>query len=96
MALWRLLSRVYLLFGMSIPRVATGIGGYAWVAVLHYWLGLSYTATLLLANMMPIIWLAVFHLVLQRVEPSTSSKVILDYERLPLAAEEAAGEYHQQ
>lgn len=35
--------------------------GYAWVAVLHYMLQLSYRTTLLLATAMPGIWLAVFH-----------------------------------
>lgn len=35
--------------------------GYAWVAVLHYWLKLSYTVTLLIAVIMPGLWLLVFH-----------------------------------
>jgi hypothetical protein len=62
------------------------------VAILHYWLGLSYTATLLLANVMPVAWLAVFHLVLQRVKPSLLSKAAVEYQPLPVTAAEIHGE----
>jgi hypothetical protein len=62
------------------------------VAILHYWLGLSYTATLLLANVIPVAWLAVFHLGLQRVQPSQLSKAAVDYQPLPVTANELHGE----
>jgi hypothetical protein len=64
------------------------------VAILHYWLGLSYTATLLLANVMPVAWLAVFHLALQRVKPSQFSKAAVEYQPLPVTAAELHGEQH--
>jgi hypothetical protein len=40
------------------------------VAALHYWLGHTYTTTLLLANVLPGLWLVVFHLVLGKAQPS--------------------------
>jgi battenin len=44
-----------------------GVGGYAWVAVLHIYLGLSFSAALeLAAALFPLLYLAVFALVLDR------------------------------
>ncbi|KAK2078042.1 hypothetical protein QBZ16_003910 [Prototheca wickerhamii] len=43
-----------------------GIAGYAWVAALHMWAGLSFRATLLLANSLAIGWLATYFLLLPR------------------------------
>jgi hypothetical protein len=85
-------QQTFLLLADSCPPA--GIAGYTWVAVLHYWLGLSYTATLLLANVMPVAWLAVFHLGLQRVKPGQLSKAGVDYQPLPVtaAAESPQGE----
>eukprot|EP00775_Hariotina_reticulata_P008201 gene8201-8392_t len=50
----------------ALPAAASqsGIFGYAWVAALHYWVGYSFKVTLLLANVLPGLWLAVFHLML--------------------------------
>lgn len=63
--------------------------GYAWVAALHVWLRLSFTATLLLALLLPAAWLGVFHLVLQRAQPPAPA---VAYQQLPLSAPDAAGE----
>lgn len=41
-----------------------GIAGYAWVVLLHLVLKLSFPATLLLALVLPVAWLCVYHLVL--------------------------------
>jgi hypothetical protein len=41
-----------------------GIAGYAWVVALHLGIGLSFPATLLLALVLPVAWLAVYHFVL--------------------------------
>jgi hypothetical protein len=63
-----------------------GIMGYAWVAVLHYWLQLSYTVTLLSATIMPGIWLAVFHS-LMRISQPHSSKGLAQYCAVATSAE---------
>jgi battenin len=38
-----------------------GVVGYAWIALLHHALGLSFTATLLAALVLPVLWLLVFN-----------------------------------
>ncbi|KAJ8518853.1 hypothetical protein ON010_g18154 [Phytophthora cinnamomi] len=43
-----------------------GVGGYAWVAVLHLWGGLSFQATLELASVFPVLYVLVFLFVLDR------------------------------
>jgi len=43
-----------------------GVGGYAWVAVLHIWGGLSFQTTLELASIFPLLYVLVFLLVLDR------------------------------
>ncbi|KAL4429218.1 hypothetical protein ABPG77_010197 [Micractinium sp. CCAP 211/92] len=45
-----------------------GVFGYAWVALLHLFAGLSFTSTLLLANATTAAWLAVYHLLLEKPE----------------------------
>ncbi|PSC75581.1 battenin [Micractinium conductrix] len=45
-----------------------GVFGYAWVALLHMLGGLSFRATLLLANVTTAAWLAVYHLLLDPPE----------------------------
>ncbi|PRW51162.1 Batten s disease Cln3 isoform A [Chlorella sorokiniana] len=45
-----------------------GVFGYAWVLLLHFLAGLSFTATLLLANATCAAWLAVYHLLLEAPE----------------------------
>lgn len=71
--------------------VPAGIAGYAWVAILHYWMGYSYTLTLLVANVMPVAWLAVYHLVLQRIQPLDPGKAAVSYQIL-LTAGDTFGE----
>ncbi|ETP54705.1 hypothetical protein F442_00654 [Phytophthora nicotianae P10297] len=43
-----------------------GVGGYAWVAVLHLWGGLSFQTTLELASIFPVLYVVVFLFVLDR------------------------------
>lgn len=43
-----------------------GVGGYAWVALLHLWGGLSFQATLELACVFPLLYVLVFLFVLDR------------------------------
>lgn len=75
------------------PVSAAGIMGYAWVAVLHYMLQLSYRTTLLLATAMPGIWLAVFHSLMRlssgpHSSSSSSSKDHGQYSPVPTTAAE--------
>ena len=70
---------------MSV-RLPAGIMGYAWVAILHYWLQLSYTTTLLIATGMPAVWLVVVHSLMQLSKPS--SKAGPHYTGLPSTAGE--------
>lgn len=71
---------------MSV-RLPAGIMGYAWVAVLHYWLQLSYTTTLLIATGMPAVWLVVVHSLMQLSKPG--SKAGPQYMGLPSTAGES-------
>jgi battenin len=55
-----------------------GIAGYAWVFILHYKLGLSFTMTLLLAQIHVILWLATyFKYLLKRDAKKESSGVVV-------------------
>jgi hypothetical protein len=66
-----------------------GIMGYAWVAVLHYWLQLSYTLTLLLATGMPAVWLVVFHSLMRLSNKSQDiNRGAVQYSAVPSAAGE--------
>jgi battenin len=47
-----------------------GIAGYAWVVVLHRWLGCSFRATLLLANIVPLAWLRICYALLEEQQPA--------------------------
>jgi hypothetical protein len=49
------------------------VAGYAWVAVLHQWLALSFSTTLLAANVLPVAWLAAFTWLQGRSSSNTSS-----------------------
>jgi hypothetical protein len=55
-----------------------GVAGYAWVAILHELVGLSFMVTLLIANIMPAAWLIVFRFV------SSLQSDSCQYKRLPL------------
>lgn len=48
------------LTGWSSGTGFAGIAGYAWMVIMHSWLGLSFKTTLLSANIMPIAWLRIF------------------------------------
>ncbi|DAZ93166.1 TPA: hypothetical protein N0F65_005516 [Lagenidium giganteum] len=41
-----------------------GVGGYLWVALFHIWLGLSFSATLVLASVFPMLFVFIFMVVL--------------------------------
>lgn len=49
-----------------------GVAGYTWVALLHVWLGLTFKTTLMLANIISISWLYVYH----RVLPSPRAEAV--------------------
>jgi len=73
-------------------KTHAGILGYAWVAVLHYWLKLSYTVTLLIATAMPGLWLVVFHGLMRLSSrhgssSSSSTTKLVNYNAVPSAAE---------
>ena len=68
--------------------------GYAWVAVLHYWLQLSYTATLLIATGMPAVWLLVVHALMQLSKPG--SKTGAQYTQVPSCTGESQHTYGTQ
>lgn len=65
-----------------------GVGGYAWVALLHLGGGLSFSTTLQLACVFPVLYVAVFELVLDtsRLPPARKCQ----YTPIPDAAEDAA------
>lgn len=52
-----------------------GIMGYAWVAVLHYWMQLTFSTTLVIATAMPAVWLAVFHALLRLSRPRSRQSI---------------------
>jgi hypothetical protein len=54
--------------------------GYAWVAVLHYWMQLTFKTTLLIATAMPAVWLAVFHALLRLSQPRSRQSIHFDAE----------------
>lgn len=72
------------------------------MAVLHYWLQLSYTITLLIATVMPGLWLVVFHSLMalssqQATGSSSGSTTLLHthYREVPTsAAAEGEGQCH--
>jgi hypothetical protein len=45
---------------VTLELKSAGVAGYAWVAILHNWLGLSFSSTLLLANLLVGLWLATY------------------------------------
>lgn len=55
------------------PPLLPGVAGYAWVAVLHQWLALSFSTTLLAANVLPVAWLAAFTWLQGRSSNTSSS-----------------------
>ena len=55
-----------------------GVFGYAWVTVLHLWLGVTFKATLLAANGFTAAWLSVYNLLLQRPRRDAAA-----YQRVP-------------
>lgn len=57
-----------------------GVFGYAWVTVLHLWLGVSFRATLLAANGFTAGWLAVYYLLLR---PPRHTPSLPPYQRVP-------------
>lgn len=61
--------------------------GYAWVAVLHVYLQLSYTTTLLVATVLPGLWLAVFHALMRLSRPAAIRMHVHYGSLLPLAAD---------
>lgn len=79
-------SHASLTVWLCICCCCAGIMGYAWVAVLHYWLQLSYRTTLLIATIMPGIWLAVFHSLMRLSQPH-SSKGLGQYSAVSTTAE---------
>lgn len=54
-----------------------GIGGYAWVFVLHYKLGLSFTMTLLLAQIHVVLWLATYFKYLLRSDAKKKGSSVI-------------------
>jgi len=52
-----------------------GVFGYAWVTVLHVWIGMSFCATILLAWSLVIGWLGVFFFLLPAPPPLSESSV---------------------
>lgn len=54
-----------------------GIAGYAWVVALHLGIGLSFPATLLLALVLPVAWLAVYHFVLAEAPGAYRVRVVV-------------------
>jgi hypothetical protein len=64
----------------ALVFLRAGIMGYAWVAVLHYWMQLTFKTTLLIATAMPALWLAVFHALLRLSQPRSRQSIHFDAE----------------
>ena len=56
-------------------RCAAGVAGYAWVAILHLWLGFSFKTTLMLANITSAAWLLIYYAVLPPPKPEAISQL---------------------
>lgn len=61
---------------MAVCGACAGLAGYAWVAVLHQLMRLSFTATLLAANITAALWLLVYY----RLLPAASSMEEVRYQ----------------
>lgn len=72
-----------------------GVGGYAWVAVLHIWGTLSFETTLQLATIFPILYVLVFMFVLDRskLPPARSCHYMPLAERVQAKSDEATKEH---
>ncbi|GLD92088.1 hypothetical protein PINS_up000621 [Pythium insidiosum] len=79
-----------------------GVGGYAWVAIFHLWLGLSFSATLLLACIFPLLYVIMFDVVLDTAHLPSPRQVTGEYTVIPDRPEDAGADadatrnqYHQ-
>ena len=60
---------------MCESLLTAGVAGYTWVAVLHLWWGLSFKATLMLANITSVAWLLIYHAVLPPIRSEAVSQL---------------------
>ncbi|KAJ0394830.1 hypothetical protein P43SY_005889 [Pythium insidiosum] len=60
-----------------------GVGGYAWVAIFHLWIGFSFSATLLLACIFPLLYVFMFDVVLDTAHLPSPRSVIGEYAVIP-------------
>ncbi|TMW65779.1 hypothetical protein Poli38472_008421 [Pythium oligandrum] len=64
-----------------------GVGGYAWVAIFHLWLGLSFSTTLVLASIFPVLYVFIFTAVLDTTRLPVPRRATNQYTAIPGATD---------